>query len=602
MTISDQQVETAEKLQSLLSSCDKEDFAYIKQEIDIILNSANEDIQNLFIRTFFNILPARYRYMDKLAHIIATIGISSNEQFKTKFLSDLEERTKQSNNEIVTSFLCDLMHIDYITPVQLMELLLRDFEYSHKLTNDVFNQIIMLVARCSSELNQANHDMLESIYTHIENRKHVISSGLFEDENAPIFEDFFGYLTTIKTNHWSIPNDFPLKRLIDAIQSDNQNTLQSLISQGEYELDYQLDPSILIPPPILGFSPSIASVCAFFGAINCFQMLCNDGCDLTIEDDEGRSVMQFAIAGGNMNIVQLIDSKIGTNIQGCFQVSVEFIQPEIFDFLRTKEPNLCYGLEESVDCPLHAAVKVNSVYFTKLLLKEHVPISSRDDYNWTPLHIAASYNSIEALTLLVSYHNNNSGIDPNIGDLDGDTPLHCAAKEGFVECIRILMSQNGIKPDAHDRHGATPLHYAACYDKDQAINELLSSPDVPPNTMDAFNRTALQLAAVSGCSKSAAALARDPRVDPNTFDLERSNALFSAVNYGEVSIVKAVCECPTINLNARNKNNLTAVEEAAFHNKLDIVKFLVSKGADISGLKQAQNDLPDEVKSYVQSL
>jgi ankyrin repeat protein len=51
------------------------------------------------------------------------------------------------------------------------------------------------------------------------------------------------------------------------------------------------------------------------------------------------------------------------------------------------------------------------------------------------------------------------GADPNIQDLEGDTPLHNAAYWGNVDVVRLLLVY-GADPTVKDKDGKTPLDLA----------------------------------------------------------------------------------------------------------------------------------------------
>jgi ankyrin len=73
-----------------------------------------------------------------------------------------------------------------------------------------------------------------------------------------------------------------------------------------------------------------------------------------------------------------------------------------------------------------------------------------------PLHLAASYNSVDAARFLL-----DSGADVNAISTChyGDTPLHRAASCGGVDVARLLV-ERVASIHATNEHGFTPLHSA----------------------------------------------------------------------------------------------------------------------------------------------
>ncbi|KAI8799507.1 ankyrin repeat-containing domain protein [Cladochytrium replicatum] len=52
------------------------------------------------------------------------------------------------------------------------------------------------------------------------------------------------------------------------------------------------------------------------------------------------------------------------------------------------------------------------------------------------------------------------GIDPNIQDPNGYTPLHAASSYAQLDSIRLLVIQYGANVNIADQDGDTPLHFA----------------------------------------------------------------------------------------------------------------------------------------------
>jgi cytohesin len=127
--------------------------------------------------------------------------------------------------------------------------------------------------------------------------------------------------------------------------------------------------------------------------------------------------------------------------------------------------------------PLYRAIEASSVEVTKLLLARHAQVMARDNRGATPLHHAARWCDAEAGPIggLGGYlmsgqpHRDRAriaallldgGAEPDAADDDRMTPLHFAARDGFVEVAELLIAK-GADVNARDRAGRTALYYAA---------------------------------------------------------------------------------------------------------------------------------------------
>ncbi len=88
-------------------------------------------------------------------------------------------------------------------------------------------------------------------------------------------------------------------------------------------------------------------------------------------------------------------------------------------------------------------------------------MNAKSSVSETPLHIAAKGGFVEIVKYLLS-----SGADVNAKGRGRDTPLHIAAKGG-VEIVKHLLS-SGADVSAK-RWGKTPLDYA----RDESIKKIL---------------------------------------------------------------------------------------------------------------------------------
>ena len=118
--------------------------------------------------------------------------------------------------------------------------------------------------------------------------------------------------------------------------------------------------------------------------------------------------------------------------------------------------------------------------------------STLNDFQWPPDLVGqvAWHGLDKAAKLLI-----NAGIDINVQKtVDGNTPLHHAAREGHVETLRAML-QADPKPDltVQNKFGSKPLHQAAVHGHPELIRVLLDAgADIDDTSSQ--GRTPLQLA------------------------------------------------------------------------------------------------------------
>jgi glycerophosphodiester phosphodiesterase len=108
--------------------------------------------------------------------------------------------------------------------------------------------------------------------------------------------------------------------------------------------------------------------------------------------------------------------------------------------------------------------------------------------------LATRNDDIHMIILLLS-----AGRDANVQDVNGETPLHIAARLGFAACVKVLLNNGGAERtvDIADMSTWTPLFTAAANGNIGAVRPLLDA-GADPNRLDATGWSAKEHAAYRG--------------------------------------------------------------------------------------------------------
>lgn len=162
-------------------------------------------------------------------------------------------------------------------------------------------------------------------------------------------------------------------------------------------------------------------------------------------------------------------------------------------------------VDAGADCKWRDSVGRSLAFFCvqhlvciKFLHQNGVDVAEPDDQKTSCLHVAAE----EGNTAVMDYLINRMKVDPQIYDIDGDTPFHAAARAGKLEAMKFLNKTVGGRHGALDAetgyNQATPVHLSAMNGHIDVVAYLISSGVVDINAQDFDGRTALSCACADG--------------------------------------------------------------------------------------------------------
>jgi ankyrin repeat protein len=290
------------------------------------------------------------------------------------------------------------------------------------------------------------------------------------------------------------------------------------------------------------------------------KQILDSGIDPNIAGRHGLTPLHSAVLNNNLALVKLLlESYANPNVVDkdgfpplAYAAKQGYLEVAKLLLVKNANPDGIAGEGEELPCsPLQLAIENGHVAMVKLLLDSNADVYMPDYYGNLPLQLAIEHQqkNIALVSLLLEHQ-----VDPNVGDAFNITPLHVAAKCGYLDIVKMLLAKSA-DPNRVDEDGYTPLHIAAAQGY-PAIAALLIDRYVQP-WIDAWR------------------------------------SLHWAVAKGLISLVEELLETERDLDNTDYLGGFTPLLVAATLNRCEIGKMLLAKGADanqgtIAGLSPLQ--------------
>lgn len=270
--------------------------------------------------------------------------------------------------------------------------------------------------------------------------------------------------------------------------------------------------------------------------VQTFSDIIDKAKDYNLVNSKGDSMLLVAVSLGNYDaVLRLLSLGADVNKQNSYTRDTPILRSlytnhdDITRLLVASDANL--NLENNYrHSPIFVAVERQKGEFVDLFITSgaQAGINSDNLFRWV-----TKRNLIGILAML------KGGVDPNVKNEQGNTPLIIAASLGDVESVRNLLAYRA-DPNAANKDGNTALIYAARYNHPQIIYELMR-----PYSLVA-------------------------PVDVNIQNKQGETALYWAASRGYEEAVKRLLAANT-NRDLKDKNGLTARDIAQKKGRRNIV-------------------------------
>jgi len=311
-------------------------------------------------------------------------------------------------------------------------------------------------------------------------------------------------------------------------------------------------------------------IAAINGDLEICELLLKAGADPMARNKMGFNAMHWAAGNGEIAIVQLlsahkelIDSKSKSGHTPLTLASQQR-RSAVCELLLKVGANPLATDEDGRNA-MHWAAAIGLTEIVRFLLVYKQLIDSKSKKDEIPLLLASEKGSIEVCELLLK-----AGANPLATDEDGLNAMHCAAKNGKREIVRMLLIYKQLI-SSKTSAGFTPLMFAAL-SGDLEMCELLLKAEANPLATDEDGFNAMHYAAEIGKTEIVRILAAHKQlIDSKTG--AGNTPLILASQYGHLEAYELLLKAGANPL-AANENGRTAMHYAAQEGKTAIVRML----------------------------
>ena len=226
---------------------------------------------------------------------------------------------------------------------------------------------------------------------------------------------------------------------------------------------------------------------------------------------------------------------------------------------------------------INAACDGNLLNIRYLIENEHNDPNTRFNDGDTSLHIACWNGYIDVVIYLVEF----CKVDSRAKTYAGETPLFCACEKGKIEVVRYLVENVKVNPYTEDKCHNTSLSIAVKNGHFEIVQYLVRNCKLDVNQMHFSKASPFLIACMNGhCNIARFLLGNGARFDVT--DINGCNAIQLAAKYGHLNMFKNLCGNNPLSMNHVSDAGIIhmkrAIHYAARNGHIDIVKYIVNNG------------------------
>ena len=549
-------------LQELLTNITKDEIEQTKMKILKSPFAQEIDRVPALVNNIFCVVPIRPKKMALLAEIVHFLLSRASDDnalssFKSLFLRQVTRNSEENKYWAEKIPLFTFLRHCYVKKAFLFSDISQHISKWLREKNMSINQLVILYFIFLPELVTYDPTLLEGIKKIIVAKK---SGGFIHDSLLPLFS----LTNKLHENGWRLHTEMMkygcLRDSLEfALKYDDVDLLKKIMHEDkQFDVNDTLTVFPLESSIVLRKSPTLIQYSAFFGSVNCFKHLFENGANIHKNNYRDRTIADFAINGLNNEIMNLVFNS-GVDFSTTLKAATEFRNYDAFDIIFSRSDRTTQEFRNNLNDALKECAKSNNFRTLIYCVQNGCDIRTtyKDGLNLT------HYSAMRGHCGLVSYliHYDKSAVMSRAAF--GMTPLHFAAKTGYNDVVRLLLSRKDVDVNAVTHSGWTPLHLSAMKGHNGISHALVNHRDYIVDVKDGHENTPLHYASMNGYADITSLLIEKGSANINEPNSDGNTPIHLAAMRGQIDVVEYLLNKVTCNPNVTNKRGQTAYQIAA---------------------------------------